>query len=62
LGGGFDLDADEARAETGVEVGGERAEVGRVAAVAVEDDVVTFAVAVGAGDAEAVASGGQGED
>ena len=61
LGGGFDLDADQARAEAGVEVGGERAEVGRVAAMAVEDDVVAFAVAEGFGDAEAVAGGGEGE-
>ncbi len=61
LGGGFDLDADEAGTEAGVEVGGERAEVGRVAAMAVEDEVVAFAVAVGAGDAEAVAGGGESE-
>jgi len=78
LGGGFDLDADEARAGGGgnqVPFGRLRAgshlafgpvrndgrEVRGVVFWAIEDDVVAFAVAVGAGDAEAVAGGGQSE-
>lgn len=68
LGGGFDLDADEAGARA-VEkqvprlgslspgFGGDNGcEMGGV-----EDDVVAFAVAEGLGDAEAVAGGGEGE-
>jgi len=100
LGGGFDLDADEARADRGrkqvpfgkLRAGSHRAfgpvrndrgeafgtvrndrgeafgpvrndrwEVGGVVFWAIEDDVVAFAVAVGAGDTEAVAGGGEGE-
>lgn len=67
LGGGFDLDADEARAGA-IERQGPRLrslsllggddgwEMGGV-----EDDVVAFAIAEGLGDAEAVAGGGEGE-
>jgi len=79
LGGGFDLDADEARAcgaRKQVPFGALRllragfpvpsfslrsGRDGRWDVRRVEDDVVAFAVAVGAGDAEAVACGGKGE-
>jgi hypothetical protein len=76
LGGGFYLDADQARAGWG----GKQVRFGRVRAGSplrslslrfgrddrynvrsVEDDVVAFAVAEGFGDAEAVAGGGERE-
>jgi hypothetical protein len=68
LGGGFDLDADEAGAgaierqgaplrSLWLRIGGDDGwEMGGV-----EDDVVAFAVAEGLGDAEAVAGGGEGK-
>jgi hypothetical protein len=52
LRGGFNLDADETRAKL---------RVGGIEVRGVEDDVVAFAVAVGASDAEAVAGGGESE-
>ena len=39
----------------------DRDEVGRVYVLAIEDDVVAFAVTVGTGDAETVTGGGEGE-
>jgi len=72
LGGGFDLDADQARD------GGGRKRVPPLRSLApdfawdwgrddrgevggIQDDVIAFAIAIGAGDAEAVAGGGEGE-
>jgi hypothetical protein len=58
---GFDLDADQARAGSVVEVGGVGRVLKKTGAVTVEDYVVAFAVAVGVGDSEAEAGGFEGE-
>ena len=54
MGGRFDLDADQAGAGVRIEARG-------IVFRAIEDDVVAFAVAVGAGNDEALAGGGEGE-
>ena len=53
----FDLDADQARAGSVVEVGGVGRLGEKLAAVAVEDYVVALAVAIGVGESEAETGG-----
>jgi len=59
--GRFDLDADQAWAGSGVEEGAVGIGLEKMVTVAVEDYVVTFAVAEGVGDSEAEAGGFEGE-
>jgi hypothetical protein len=61
LRGCFDLNAEQARAGAVVEESGVGRLLKKMGAVAVEDYVVTFAVAVGVGDSEAESGGFKGE-
>jgi hypothetical protein len=61
LGGALDLDADQTRAGSVIEVSDVGGLLKKMVATAVKDYVVTLAVAVGVGDSEAEAGGFESE-